>query len=632
MQKYQNLFSSKDTILADGEQSINTLPDSFKVYSSSAKVQELKEKVISIYSSIQKMGTAIKTLLTSYFSLVRQTQMYTIDLMICEFLIGAISGQNIIDFIENTATDYTEFYDFTKEKAADTINKFSALIQIAKAHTEKLQASHIQRSPIPLSLNFDEILNQIIAKQKANVEKRQDNIKIFPNFDIVSQKIFDFPIMESYSKDQIRKFREWMLSDLSLTDPSSDAYIEVSRAAQRIAMLKQLQEKITITRSLIQNAKTDDPSLYNPVYIVDSPFFKSLATRSTFLRQALTFQEREVTCVPDFDGLIENCGRAFQKYHDECRSIINDVKQQINNLNAYLEQRTGDSAKVRADISPVILSFIRELQFLTPLPQKTNVSALTSQILTTCRPSDPALQNDFKAFEEKVTSKFFKEVIDVDISFSFITKLLTTVAQDDLNIVEITARTSDIEILQMLNAQEMDALANFEKNMRSVLENVKITIDTSNIFKSMEEICEMMMNARQRYDEAEAKFQTQKSTKSVESVEKLTEEVSQLKEEYARLSKNAARVSARLCQSEEYMSVSGERSDVTQRSFTNPAQSTMIAKYSNRVMCPICRKKRRNSILSCCGHCFCRECLNGLKTCPTCNAPFADNNIRHIQL
>lgn len=632
MQKYVNLISVPDLNNTDIRSNTDSVSDNAKMYTASSRIQELKEKIRSTYSSLQKMEATVKSLASTYFSLLQQTQMFTLDLMLCQYLNGLLPLQKITEYIEYTVYETQDLYNFSKESSKHASLLFNSLIGTAKSITATLQSSKIALIPASqINLRFDEYLNRVSELQKEEIAKAQAELKEFPAFDLVIQKMLDFPIVEPLSPEQIINFRDYMLKEFNITDNMSQSFFSISQAAHRIVTLKQLQEYITISRSLIQNTDPKDPSTYTPFTIRNSPFFKSLSARSAFLRHALSLQERELACVSDFDTLIESCCRAFSMYHEECRSSINDIKQQIISLNNVLDSHQESSFTLQTDVSPAITSFIKEIQFFDSEEIRSEVSNLCSQVITTCKPSSNELLTDWNSFENKISSQFFKEIIDTEILYENLYSMISSLAKTDISVLELTAKATENEVYTYYNGQELESLSNLENKLKNVMESLK-KVDVSVMIKSMNDICDSVIKAKAKYDQAEqklnSKFEKNEKSEEKDTVESLNKEIKDLKEESLNLAKVASQKQILISRIEE-LTFDKDHADVRP---INPVQATMLNKYVSRVMCPICKRNRRNVILSTCGHCFCSDCLSQRNACPVCNVSFTQNQVARIQL
>lgn len=646
MKKIYPRLSPTDLPIPEAKKSSGIVPTKPIVITASGKIDLLEKNVKNTFDSIRKKQSTSHALCKAYIDILRQVEFLGFDFLLCEYINNSCSTSDIQNYLVGMMQSRIDSTGFSKEDISVMSANFNGLIE--KLRSKATRLSSLDTKQIDISkkdVDLDQFLNQIAAEQKKLAKSLNDKLgKDRKKLNNLLDEIFDFRLVEPMSTDAIEKFKNWLLSELNINENEfqfQNLRILVSRAAYRISTLKQLQERITNMKGLIVNHTKKDSSFCEPSALKNSPFFQSLTKQSSFLRESLVYQAREVDMVNEFNKILDALNKTFTQYQEHCTKTLEDIDKHVEWLQNIFNNRSQEAEKLREEMSPRIKTLVDEMRFYGEDKPDNKINELMREVAKMPPPTNSPLASSWASFQTKLTREFAPVFDSTESNYRNVIGQLNYIAASDTNIFNMSATANDQIMIQKLSQNEADALINYEKGLYDINESLKSSdtkelIDNfdhirDNIRKVSEEHKKRAQTVAKNDEKAESKIKG----KEAQVIDQLKEEIAALREEATTLSHQLGEQSAELdILTEEKFAIKAGKVKIEKScaSPSNIAQAGSINKYLNWVMCPICKANQRDVIISSCGHPFCRKCLEKKRTCPICSKRFSEQDLKKLIL
>ena len=613
----------------------------------SSKIQILENAINSSILIFEKNQIASENLCSEYIKMLHSAQFFAFDLLLCEYLCGFVSQEEVENYIKNLGETYVDPNNFSQNDSLQLKQNFHNIFDEINSRIARLSVTNpnqINYDLVKLDV-FDHFLTQVLKEQ--NAEKKQLDIKIQNKRkanDKAIKRLFDFELIPPFSHESISQMNDSLMKEFNYDDNDQsnlETRLLLSKACYRLLTIKQLQEQVTTMKSLVINHSTKIESSYcEPQSILKSPFFTSLATQSRFLRQSLKYQDKEVMLSNKFDECLSHINDSYQQYQQKCEKNLAEIDNRIAWLQNIYNQRSQAAEKQRNDLTPGIKEVVDEMNFLIDDKTSNRVDDLLHKVMNIKEPEkDYPNHKDWEQFMTTAKKEFNPRYTETESLYRSVASQIQTMAFYDSTIFNLSAEANDQPMKQKIIQSEYDTLINYEKCLHEINDSLS-SIDYRPLMQNLERI---KSNIKKAVDNHRKKLKAYEDNEmednddEAETNDSLKEQISQLKAESEQLSQELGEQSAELdllleekFAHQKCMIVPKQKAPPSDQTL-NLALSGSIEKYLEWVMCPICRKNRRDSIIINCGHVFCRKCLERKRTCPICSQRFTDQDVKRLR-
>ena len=649
MIKIQPHVSPSEMPIPEEKKESTTYNDKPPIMTISSKIQILENAINSSILFFENNQTASENLCSEYVDMLNSAQFFAFDLLLCEYLCGFVSQLEVEDYIKTLKEININPMIFTQNDILQNKQIFQSLLDQINSRLSRLYVTNpnqIDFNRVHLDV-FDKLITQMLKDQAEETKQLQlkFNSKKKTNEKTI-KRLFDFDLIPPFSKESISQLNDSMFEEFKLEndDPSNlETRLLLSKASYRLLTIKQLQEQVTSMKSLVINHSTKiDSSYCEPQSILNSPFFTSLATQSRFLRQSLKYQDKEVLLSNKFNEYLSQINEIYQKYQAQCEKALLDIDNRIAWLQNIHNQRRQAAEKQRNDLTPGIKEVVEEMNFLIDDKTSNRVDDLLQKVMNMKEPPENHINHQgWESLMEVMKNEFNPKYNEIESLYKSVAGQIQTMAFYDSTIFNLTAEANDPPLKHKIVQSEYEILINYEKGLHEVQDSLS-SIDYKPLIQSLDKI---KINLKQAVDDHKKKLKAIEDNENEsdddenESNDSLKQQISQLRAESEQLCQELGEQSAELdlLLEEKFAhkkcsikpKVKQQTSSVD--SSLNLALSGSIEKYLQWVMCPQCQTNQRDSIITSCGHVFCRKCLERKRTCPICGQRFTDQDVKRLR-
>lgn len=391
----------------------------------------------------------------------------------------------------------------------------------------------------------------------------------------------------------------------------------IAQTLSRVSFLKQLEENITCLNYLSsQSDSLNDLSNFSPI-VLQSPFTQSLIKRISISNVYKKHSHDE----NDLLAQIYSFSCQINKKRNEFKSSIDNSISQLVEFNKGLQEKMNKK-HLKAKI--LILS-IEEMinsrkSFISP---HINLSD-DKDILTLLDSIDPLIKPDSLDIYSDLKSQVIE---DLDSSMSFM---------KTINQVSTTLRYKHLSFLNFESRKNIQDEK--EKNLQKLNQYYSILCDmNNNLSFNFSEPTERMETIRKKILELKKQKGTErkkkKNKKENEFKSQLIEEkINRCKKIISKIHRIDPQISEQQLSLFKKYEKLLKSININNKKSNNRKHKPNLSECYKKIMCPLCHVRKRNAIISSCGHCFCLQCINDKNSCPICNKTYTDSEIKLLCL
>ena len=619
------------------------------------------------------------------YNLLRSTELLAFDFLFADYLLGETDAQTVYSFFERCIHPNFNLSSIQDANFENASLHVSYLQEVIKTHSQNFFQRDLKCPNIPkrtsqfvLYLKDQKsILERKIQSMKQNASENDQNNDT-ENKEVL--KIYDVNLenkeddleesgssltdseTESNTKNNLDKnidssdlpisFTKWIAEELNvgLNNPTKESLEVISlikSIAYKLSEIAQLNGSINELKKKVIDPKNIDYSSCSPEDIEQSPFFIGVKNNCQFLMAAFNTMKSQENLIPLCFNALESCRSKLLSLSESYQKSINAMQEQITKIKESISQRQKTSNSLINDLQP----FIDIIFMKYPLPDIPHERAKMYDEIEARLKKELDSNSSNQEIVNKINEQLDalnqikdkrKSLIDLyDEQVSLIQKI----EEKDKSILSLIMDFCKAEIEEKLHNEELEQLRTYEENLKNVLDMLKFkemgewcdklseigagfanaAVSQNNIIKDMHNLLGLNNEPGRngRFDNAstlESKIAAKK--KEIEELSftnyTLTNEISKMKLELNEIIDEQYRLEHDLQISDEWLP------DYIDKN--NPEQ---IKKYKEKILCPVCKANRRNTILTSCGHPICRSCVDKANyKCPICSKHFDNINVK----
>jgi hypothetical protein len=562
-------------------------------------------------------------------SLFRSTELLAFDFIFADSLMGQVPAAQVYTFLEqcirpryNLSTGSSA--DF--EQAAQHVKYLQDLI--GRCASDLLHAD-LRRPDIPKRTSEFVVY---LKDQKMRLDKKLSRSRR-PDCPPESLDVVEVSEDDAETEDLPSSFSKWLQSELKVGSDPNEESVElrclVRSVAHRLAAVAQLHEGIQRMKQEILDPDDLDYTDCLPQDLIESPFFLGVRNSCGFLLAAFNALQAQQELVPKCFDALAKCRQRLGELLESSKAGVSEMQRHIAKMQQVINKRRQEAAELRGELQP----FIDSIFSRTPLPSIPEVEP--DDLLSKLREDlEAAVQGNPDRVRE----------IEADIELLELRReiaglcrqrnaLITQIAERDRTMLGFVMDHCKGEEDIRMQQTEVELMQRYEDGLKEVLDSLKFTEmgswcdELGAIGASFAELArtqQCIVDELERIcaaDDIEA--QTAAKRKEIEELSvvnyRMCAEIGRAKLELDSVLEEQFRAQQNLEMYRQWLPAYIDREN-----------EQAVQEYTRRIMCPICQANKRDCILSCCGHCMCRVCLERApaKKCPICKIQFTEQNLK----
>lgn len=567
------------------------------------------------------------------YNLLRSTELLAFDVLFAHYLLGEVPPNDIYDFFNHCTMptfDLSSGVTSEYEKAAAHIQYLKDIFQ---AHSSALLSLDLKQPTIPKKISeFYLYLKDQKLRLDNQLRRRSQN----------EEKLLQEKLKKEEEEDEndtnglVPAFSKWLSTELKVGLERDEQTIEITCLIRTITRklndIVQIKDEIDTLQQDKIEYDPNDSSHCRPEDINNSVYYKGAQNSIQYLSNLLSLLKREKELINECEYIISYCHDRLKELIEPAQKSILEISVQMAKLQAIHDQKQKDVAQIEAELQPFIALYYTESRKSQISPPPPNLFHHIEDMLITLiqqNPNDQKLLLDKNALQELIQYRN-----EIHYYNNEMNKLYEQVETNDRQYLELQIDKNKAEEEVALMEQEKEQLKRYEIGLRDVHQLISFE-ELSEWLRKLSQIIENV--ARIQEDQKMIQPQLSMKTSTVElqkQIETKAENVEKLHKKNYQMSHEIARSKIDLIAiKEEKFRAQKElefHNDFVP-SILDRSKKDGSAKHMKMIMCPVCKKNRRDLILTTCRHPLCHECISQANgACPICNTAFTQNNIRPI--
>jgi len=601
------------------------IQDIISVNNSFSRLNSLRNSTLLSFQSVIQNYRCLYCSIREFVAVLHHLEVLLFDYSFLELVCGMINVDAF--FTKLLIIDFKWQHTYSEK---ETKKYIESLITMIKESSNRFKNSNLDN--IEVSSAFESINADFIGKFK--------DFDSFSTFETDYESVFSRiqsilqPSLTIASSASESNFFEWLISVFSTIFESSREYQEfvsqLSKLSQRYFAIKELQEKITQMRSLRFNDDSIDPSA-----IEKSPFFLRVAKK---LNQLLVYneisqkQKEDIYIINQTNSAIYNMTKSFRSSSHQC---FTEMDEHMRHLESLLKKRHAEVATMRSDLLPSVDRVFKAI-LIKDWASRNNDTKLSimsiikdicfkyinnNDVISTCR----MILNEFSTF-----------FLECEESYSEIISKMTPVSYNEVILVNLESQSVRSDHIAHLTKKEIECFQKYEIDLNKLQNSLK-SIQIEDRINSLLSLITNLTNLISTYISDTNEIITISDQSDInDSISQVTSNITQQKSQLEILAQQLSSELFILYKEKEKNKSLNVKKDFLKASLPNEYEMIKdgkIAQYLTKVMCPVCKVNRRDTILLSCKHPLCSHCIqksNGI--CPLCKSKFSDSDIKTFRL
>lgn len=565
-------------------------------------------------TAMKKKNERILEIITD---LIENIELLCFDLGICDYIFEPKDGKALQELFERCfeLSDTSSRINYLEpESLRAHLSYLLEKIEYFQGNTQSNQSNCPTFDSIRRSLNdtFQQHLKQAKSLAKKSSSVKEVSLDVPVNLD----EYFSFD--PSPAACAFAKFiYKHVLRPGTLTPELKDM---LNRVSYRLTVLQQLQHQISVVRDLAADVSSDEAE-----DVSRSPHMELLADCCCFLKRILTVMDRSklTTKLREVSEMLKDERDSFSQF---CAQLVENESNAIQELEASLvtseKQREALKQSLGGSAGRVAEAFLDNI----PVDEECDLRSVFQKI-------DTAKMMNLQHMEklrhiERLLDEGNAAFVDGIRDFR---KLR---AQERLLVTGRATRLRN-EDCEHRFEQEYSLLDEYQNALRAVIstKNSKTNrvlasltglLKTLNDHVSQSEILEAKVEKLLTLDQSDVVMAIEQKKTDIDSAKEtlknLDEELGRLEIEMYSLREKAA---ARAKIHEEQVEDTDE--------FINSVFESNLKSVMEKITCPLCKSRKRDTIITTCGHALCRRCIDDCeirRSCPVCLKSYTLTSLR----
>ena len=388
-------------------------------------------------------------------------------------------------------------------------------------------------------------------------------------------------------------------------------------------------QELKVEQECIQN---DDSIETSSEQIENSPYIIGAKKNCQYLRKLLGMLLHQKALFKQLHDSFIYCKDRLSDLTKTAQRSIDEMTSQMEKLREILSKKQAEVSAIEQELQPFIALFYTpsRLTIIQSPPQQSYQKfeeTLNIMIASNNESSQKFQLDKSNLFELK---NLRAELCELNIELN---KVLLQIEEKDRSILEMSIEHSKVEEEFMLQEQEAEQLKLYEAGLNEVQQLLR--------FNEMSDWCRKLSIILDNLDQIAKNQKTIiDNAESQADVKKMEEKIHLKSKEIDKLSEINYRMNSEIARSKiELEAVKEEKyhakmelslnNNFVPECIQNSRNDSAVDKHMKMVLCPICKKNRRNVILTTCRHPICIECAKAADgKCPICETVFDKSNIR----
>lgn len=571
------------------------------------------------------------------YTLLRSTELLAFDIIFSNYLLSDMDPAEIYDFFEHCTKPQPDLSSGDKEEFQKARLHVEYLLSIIEKCTKNISTLDLKQRSIPKRVSEFGIFLQ---EQKIRFDHQ---IKRRLEFEAKKENEEKQKQEEENEETDLSglppSFTKWLSTELKIgltpDQESIEIHCLIKSITNRLKCIMELSNSITELEVEQETHHYDESEEKIKEKIENSPYIIGARKNCQYLRNLLAMLLRQKSLFQQLYDSFVHCKNQLSNLTPTAQRSIDEMTLQMEKLHEILNKKQTEVSAIEQELQPFIALFYTQtrLTLIQAPPQQAYQKleeTLNIMIANTSNNSEISSKYQLDKNSLFELKNLRAELCELNIELN---KILVQIEEKDRSILEMSIEYSKVEEELLLQDQEAEQLKKYEEGLNEVQQLLR--------FNEMSDWCRKLSNILEKLDQiAQNQEIITKNVKSQTEVKEMDELVHNKLNEIDKLSEVNYRMNSEIARSKiELEAVKEEKYHAKMELALNDEfvpdciehskNEAALKKHMKMVMCPVCKKNRRNVFLTTCKHPICMECATAANNkCPICSVMFDDSNIR----
>lgn len=589
----------------------------------SSEKRKQQNRINFLKYAVQQTHKKSQNACNECYTSLSKIELAAFDCLVADYFLGDVQINELRDFIGCCAMPPFNLVALDRDDvsmAEQHIQYIYSKLQMSSQSAQRFKDHKFEPQKRPTELL------SLLRDQRVNLERNRNDIRP-PSQPNINQN-------QNISRQETPSsgsFYKWL--NKNLKSDSQDAtklrsmIAKVSSKYNTIADLKEATETLRQAKIAPQ---TINYELCGVDTILHSPFISSVHSNYVFLHSMLnSIRSQKSSLIPRCQQLIARCQELITSVQQKTEKLRAESAEQSARQRQNLDQQSQNNNDMKKRLEPFARSLIAANDASSLNKYSQIADELDNEIAgkISKHPNAKELTNLLEGL--RVSRKNAQSLAEREVN-----KMVSAAAiqKTFYNIVHNSSKTDEL-IYQ--NSRELELLGKYDKFLSELTEVLKIRdIEkwNQNITLVSQAFSELQLESAALAIKIEPLLEKIDENKFDEDVSKLEDEVNKLLDERVNLGKELTEAALNNAHAIEDLYQSVTEFTILENegpNCKNEFEEKQIAKLQEKILCPCCKKNRRNCLISTCMHTICKNCMNEAGgACPVCGEGFDEDDVK----